>query len=501
MRDLLKNPAWQASDLGQALPDSDHAVSVAMPLVEHVHGYEKGNPEIIDKLKVGYPRFLIHHEVKKYFEQVLRDFGQPGEECFCFPTKGAAARAEEYLSTKAEEKAVYRTRQLDDGLVALFFPEKFSETAKEYWQHTGEIVSSRQVEFKSPPSAEELERAEILVKDRIRRFFDGKNEVPVHISPSGMASFYNALRLVTDEFKKSRVVQIGFPYVDSLKLIEKFCLEHHLFSGIGSGRETEAGDYQKFEELCLSGKVDAVFVEFPTNASLSVPDLERISEICRQVNIPLVVDDTIGSFMNLKLDSFADIVVSSLTKYFSGAGDVLAGSLVLVPESPFFKNLHQSFKEMDKCDLSVWDLLKLSENSAYYVENLNTMQKNAQKLVEFLIKHPGVEQVLYPSLEGRQNYDRLRRPDGGYGALFSIILNGDTDAFFDSLPFSKGPSLGTVFTLACPYPLLAHYHELDWAESCGVSRDLIRVSVGKEDYRVLEEGFSQALGESKAELV
>ena len=51
---------------------------------------------------------------------------------------------------------------------------------------------------------------------------------------------------------------------------------------------------------------------------------------------------------------------------------------------------------------------------------------------------------------------------------------------FDRLAICKGPSLGTVFTLACPFTLLAHYTELDWAESCGVSRHLIRLSVGLE---------------------
>jgi cystathionine gamma-synthase len=54
-------------------------------------------------------------------------------------------------------------------------------------------------------------------------------------------------------------------------------------------------------------------------------------------------------------------------------------------------------------------------------------------------------------------------------------------AIYDRLEISKGPSLGTVFTLACPFTLLAHYSELDWAEACGVSRHLIRISVGLED--------------------
>jgi cystathionine gamma-synthase len=56
--------------------------------------------------------------------------------------------------------------------------------------------------------------------------------------------------------------------------------------------------------------------------------------------------------------------------------------------------------------------------------------------------------------------------------------------FFDALNIAKGPSLGANFTLVCPYTLLAHYTELEWAESFGVDRRLVRVSVGLEDYEV-----------------
>jgi len=83
----------------------------------------------------------------------------------------------------------------------------------------------------------------------------------------------------------------------------------------------------------------------------------------------------------------------------------------------------------------------------------------------------------------------------GFGGLFSILFhapNGST-AFFDALPFYKGPSLGTNFTLACPYTILAHYYELEWAAQYGIDRNLIRVAVGLEDRDVLIKGFQEAL--------
>jgi cystathionine gamma-synthase len=52
---------------------------------------------------------------------------------------------------------------------------------------------------------------------------------------------------------------------------------------------------------------------------------------------------------------------------------------------------------------------------------------------------------------------------------------------YNQLRLNKGPSLGTNFTLACPYLLLAHYPELAWCEGLGMDRHLIRLSVGLED--------------------
>lgn len=75
----------------------------------------------------------------------------------------------------------------------------------------------------------------------------------------------------------------------------------------------------------------------------------------------------------------------------------------------------------------------------------------------------------------------------GYGCLLSFVLSPDfnTETFLDTLRVNKGPSLGTNFTLVCPYTMLAHYSELEWAASCGVSSKLIRVSVGLEPIEVI----------------
>jgi hypothetical protein len=69
--------------------------------------------------------------------------------------------------------------------------------------------------------------------------------------------------------------------------------------------------------------------------------------------------------------------------------------------------------------------------------------------------------------------------------------------FFDALDVAKGPSLGTNFTLACPYTLLAHYHELDFAMEYNVQPNLLRVSVGLESFDCLKDKFDHALSTSR----
>ena len=75
------------------------------------------------------------------------------------------------------------------------------------------------------------------------------------------------------------------------------------------------------------------------------------------------------------------------------------------------------------------------------------------------------------------------------------MRNAETNApaFFDALLIAKGPNLGTNFSLCCPYTILAHFTELDFVERCGISRYLLRVSVGLEEPDWLIAQFREAL--------
>ena len=214
-----------------------------------------------------------------------------------------------------------------------------------------------------------------------------------------------------------------------------------------------------------------------------------------QHDILLVVDDTLAACGNLNVLRYADLLATSLTKYFSGYGNVLAGSLVVNPQARNANELGSAIGDDFEETLGDSDVAVLAANSKDHVERTATINDNALLLVEHLLQHPAVESVFHPSV-ARRNYDQLKSPNGGYGGLLSIVLRdaeSSTPKVFDALEVCKGPNLGTNFTLCCPYTLLAHYDELDFAESCGVSRWLLRISVGVEPINDLLARFDRAL--------
>ena len=175
------------------------------------------------------------------------------------------------------------------------------------------------------------------------------------------------------------------------------------------------------------------------------------------------------------------------------------------------------------------DAATLEVNSRTFLQRSHRINETAAALAKWLAAHPAVAQLYYAETQdkaeaadkGGLQYHAVMRTHNrqphnghrvdndkdkdttmdvtqhvaGYSSLMSIILREDVDekVFFDALEVCKGPSLGTNFTISCPYTLLAHYLELDWAAQFGVDRRLVRVSVGLEDLADLRDRFDRAL--------
>ena len=175
----------------------------------------------------------------------------------------------------------------------------------------------------------------------------------------------------------------------------------------------------------------------------------------------------------------------------------MAGAASIREDSPLVKELVASISaDAAECaPLYIGDAEVLLSNLKGYAKRNKTVNEHAVALVEFLHNHPAVSQVWHPSISQKENYDLLKRKNGGYGGLLSFTLKQPKKApkVYDALRLSKGPSFGTPFTLVCPYVLLAHYTELDWAEACGIPAHLLRVSVGLEPLETIIQAFETAL--------
>lgn len=114
------------------------------------------------------------------------------------------------------------------------------------------------------------------------------------------------------------------------------------------------------------------------------------------------------------------------------------------------------------------------------------------------VVHPLVQQISCEMGQGRPSLPFPSAAVARLGALITFLprrAESRAAPIYDSLALCKGPSFGTLFSLACPFTLLAHYCELDWAESCGVSRHLLRLSVGLEPPEAIGQRLDHALSE------
>ncbi|PWN89968.1 PLP-dependent transferase [Acaromyces ingoldii] len=348
------------------------------------------------------------------------------------------------------------------------------------------------------------------------------SEDDVFLFPSGMSSIFHAHQAAMrwqrrrrqppttghddgndddDDDDVGQAVCFGFPYTDTLKILQKWGPGCWFY---GNGTDSDLDQFEARLASSPPGSVLALFCEFPSNPLLRTPDLARIRTLADTHGFLIVVDETIGNFVNVEVLHFADIVVSSMTKIFSGETNCMGGSMVLNPRGSHYADLHAVLKDEYEDNYFGDDAVFMERNSRSFVDRVAKIDINAEALVDLLWKEKErgssvVKGVFYPKYVTRQHYDACRRPNGGFGGLFSLTFQSTAaaTAFYDALKCAKGPSLGTNFTLASPYCILAHYGELDWAARFGVESNLVRISVGLEETGALLTMFSTALEKAR----
>ena len=489
MNELLADPLCQPNDLGKPIPRWPHATSVCLPRwVDNVE-YEERNVRVYDKLACGYPRFVSHPFVKKLTSEYKARCTGKGEQCIALPSKRVAARCSQYFKVNGWDAAIHEMGV--HRIHCVSFPAEAADLAADFWQHTGEGISSRQalaaLEHRQPSSHDES--LKIIIRNRIAHYTRCSHE-NVFLFPSGMSAVFTIINILQSLYPHRKSVQFGFPYVDTLKLQKKFGEGTHFFP-VGDNQDLHVLNEQLSDE-----NVTGIFCEFPMNPLMKSPNLDRLAQIAKKNQVPLIVDDTIGTFHNIQVIPPADVLVTSLTKFFSGVGDVMGGAIVINAESQqgslILKEVQKEYED------TLWpeDAGILEKNSRDFSDRMTRINHTTEELCDYLYNHTQVAKLFYPKYITRKTYNSFKKTGAGYSGVFSIVLENparNTAKFFDSLRISKGPSLGTNYSLACPYTVLAHYHEIDFAESCGVSKYLIRVSVGLEEPQDLISRFKNAL--------
>lgn len=497
-RDPFTDPFCEADDLGLAIPDNDHAVSVCLPTWQDVIGYEEQDSRVLDELECGYPRFVEHPLVAELFYAAEEEFAKQGELTLVFPSLAAAWRCADFAKSQGADATKLESYGWNN-LTVLIVKEKDYPVAWKGWQHMGEIVSSRLADaaLQDAPLPDEIvakgAEADRILRERIAEQYDSAQGEDVYLFSSGMAAISAIHRIITKIVSGLPTIQLEFPYLDVLKLQEKCNLAGAVdFSVTADGGLPEVSDY--FEK---GNKAAGLFTEIPGNPLLRTGNIPEISAILRKHDVPFIIDDTVATSVNVNVMPFADVVTTSLTKSFSGEGDVAAGAAILNPESPFYDKFKEELAfEEQASPLFCLDAIALEINSRHFAERIVATNENTDDVVDFLLDHPKIENLWHPSIIQRHFYDDVKKPDGGYGGLFSFTVKGgqaEAARFYDQLRISKGPSLGTNFSLICPYTLLAHYGELEWAEKRGVSRNLLRAWIGLEDPEDLIKRFTKAL--------
>lgn len=253
------------------------------------------------------------------------------------------------------------------------------------------------------------------------------------------------------------------------------------------------GDLEKYAKE----NTKMLWLESPTNPLLEIHDIQKLSKIAHKNGWIVVVDNTFASpILQRPLDSGADIVVHSTTKYIAGHSDLIGGCVItrneeLDTELKFLQNALGAVPSPMDCFLTLRSIRTLALRVERHCDN-------AEKLVEKLSGHPKVTRLLYPGLKTHIGHDIAKKQMRRFGGMVSIeVLGGEVGArkfAAASKLFATAESLGGVESLINhPWSMTHASIPEERRLSIGITPGLVRLSVGIEDFEDLWRDVEEAL--------
>ncbi|MBM6618645.1 trans-sulfuration enzyme family protein [Bacillus suaedaesalsae] len=257
------------------------------------------------------------------------------------------------------------------------------------------------------------------------------------------------------------------------------------------GVEASFVSFENKQEIvaAIRPNTKVIYSESVTNPLLRVENLKQVVEIAKEYNLVSIIDNTFATpFLCKPLEVGVDLVVHSATKYIGGHSDVTAG--VVVGSSALMDRVTQKVVNLG-ANLSPFESWLACRGLKTLSIRMERQSHNAEELAKGLDGYRGVKKVYYPT-----GLSPL-----GNGAMVSIELDSslcDVNTFFSSLGWIKiVPTLAGIETTVS-YPIATSHRALsqESLDELGITRGLVRISVGIENDQDIVSAFRQAIDQS-----
>jgi len=253
-------------------------------------------------------------------------------------------------------------------------------------------------------------------------------------------------------------------------------------------------------EQAFAAHPDAVlaYAESPANPTMAIVDLAAVAEICHQHNAWLMVDNTFATpYCQRPLTLGVDVVVHSTTKYLSGHGLVVGGT-VISRHVNWVRGELYSFLKILGGSASPFDAWLANIGLKTFELRMQRHCENAMQVARYLETHPAIAQVWYPGLESHPGYAIAKQQMHAFGGMIAFELQGGLEAgaaMMNRVQLATlAVSLGNVDTLIQHPASMTHAAMPREARlQAGITDGLVRLSVGVENVADIIADLEQAL--------
>jgi cystathionine gamma-synthase len=287
-----------------------------------------------------------------------------------------------------------------------------------------------------------------------------------------------------------RVVSIKDTYGGTNKIFLEFLPRFQIESVLCDTKDHEALEAE------ISKGCQVVYLETPTNPTLKVVDIERLTRAAHQAGAVVVVDNTFATPLNQRpLALGADLVVHSATKFLGGHADALGG--VVCGSMELVRAIYH-YREINGATLDPMAAYLILRGMKTLHLRIRQQNESALTIAQYLDSHPMVETVYYPGLPDHPSHDVARKQMKGFGGVLSFALKGGVDTVRAFLPQLQhvhlAANLGSVETVAGPPRTTSHVEcTEEERKAMGIPEGLIRYSTGIEDPEDLLADLKQGL--------